>query len=50
MSSDGSPLGRCPECDRSIPPGWKLIEYERTTGETGVFAECPSCDAVVRPE
>jgi hypothetical protein len=50
MSPDSSPLGHCPECGRSIPDGWKLIEYERADGEPGVFAECPSCESIIRPE
>lgn len=50
MTADSRSLGRCPECGRSVPSGWLLIEYERADGERGVFAECPSCEAVVRPE
>lgn len=50
MNTDSRSLGRCPECGRIIPSGWTLIEYERANGETAVFAECPSCEAVVRPE
>lgn len=49
MSPNSSPLGRCPECGQPIPAGWTLIEYERDDG-VGIFAECPSCEAVVRPE
>ncbi len=50
VTADAAPLGHCPECGRSVPRGWALIEYERANGERGVFAECPSCEAVVRPE
>ena len=50
MTTDAAPLGRCPECGRSVPSGWALIEYERANGEQGVFAECPSCESVIRPE
>lgn len=50
MITDESLLGTCPECDEAIPVGWKLIEYEQTDGSIGVFAECPSCTEVVRPE
>jgi NAD-dependent SIR2 family protein deacetylase len=50
MSPDSSSLGHCPDCGRSIPPGWKLIEYEQEDGSMGVFAECPSCEEVIKPE
>lgn len=50
MTTNTTSLGRCPECGRSVPSGWALIEYERADGERGVFAECPSCEAVIRPE
>lgn len=50
MNTDSRSLGRCPECGRTVPAGWTLIEYERADGELAVFAECPSCEAVVRPE
>lgn len=43
-------LGHCPQCGEAIPATWKLIEYEREDGTTGVFAECPTCEAVVKPE
>jgi uncharacterized protein with PIN domain len=45
-----SPIGRCPYCSRKVAESSVLIEYERTSGEIGVFAECPSCGEVVRPE
>ncbi len=50
MNSDSSPIGHCPECGAELSPGQKLIEYEASAGTTGVFAECYSCDEVVRPE
>jgi predicted RNA-binding Zn-ribbon protein involved in translation (DUF1610 family) len=50
MTTDTASLGRCPECGRRVPSGWTLIEYERENGERAVFAECPSCESVVRPE
>ncbi|WP_192918677.1 DUF7837 family putative zinc-binding protein [Salinigranum salinum] len=50
MNTNTTSLGRCPECGRSVPVGWTLIEYERADGESAVFAECPSCEAVIRPE
>lgn len=49
MTSD-SPLGCCPECDERIPPGWLLVEYQKDSGETGIWAECPGCDDVVQPQ
>ncbi|WP_191967160.1 MULTISPECIES: hypothetical protein [Haloferax] len=50
MNSDSSTIGRCPECGAELSPGQKLIEFEESEGTTGVFAECYSCDEVVRPE
>ena len=47
MTTDAA-VGTCPECGRSIPPGWVLIEYDRGD-DTGTFAECPSCASIVRP-
>jgi hypothetical protein len=43
-------LGCCPDCGEHIPQGWLLVEYEKDSGETGIWAECPSCNDVVRPE
>jgi phage terminase large subunit GpA-like protein len=50
MNSDGSSLGRCPECGERIPPAWLLVEYEREDSTEGVWAECPACEGVVAPE
>lgn len=50
MTSNAPPLGHCPECGRAVPSGWALIEYERANGDRGIYAECPSCEAVIRPE
>nr|WP_236639913.1 phage terminase large subunit family protein [Salinigranum halophilum] len=50
MNSDSSSLGRCPDCGRSISETWKLIEWRQEDGSVGVFAECPECDEVVKPE
>lgn len=50
MTANATPIGHCPECGRSIPSGWALIEYERSNGERGVYAECPSCASIIRPE
>lgn len=48
MAPHASPLGRCPDCGAGIPAGMLLIEYERTDG-LARYAECPDCEAVVRP-
>lgn len=50
MTRNTSMLGGCPECREAIPRAWLLIEYERGDGTTGVWAECPDCEAVVSPE
>lgn len=50
MTRDWSMLGRCPECGEDIPRGWLLIEYEKADGTTGIWAECPVCEAVVSPD
>jgi hypothetical protein len=43
-------LGRCPDCGESLAASWKLIDYQDEHGQTRCFAECPTCDAVVKPE
>ena len=43
-------LGRCPNCDESIPRCNKIIEYETDDGWTAIFAECPDCLDVVHPQ
>ena len=48
MSSKRTTLGTCPRCGTAIPDYRLLIEYETTEG-TSIFAECPSCEAVVTP-
>ncbi|WP_449272228.1 DUF7837 family putative zinc-binding protein [Halorussus rarus] len=50
MSSTTTLLGTCPECGVVIAAPSKLIEYERTDGTTGIYAECVGCSAVVAPE
>jgi len=42
-------VGRCPTCGSPIPSERVLIEYERSGTQTA-YAECPSCQGVVRPE
>ena len=50
MTQNASVLGRCPECGADISRAWLLIEYEKTDGTTGIWAECPACGEVVSPE
>lgn len=50
MTSSPPLLGHCPTCEREIAQAWKLIEYEQADGSLGVFAECPSCEKVVKPQ
>jgi hypothetical protein len=50
MTSSPPLLGYCPTCEREISQAWKLIEYEQADGSLGVFAECPSCEKVVKPQ
>jgi predicted RNA-binding Zn-ribbon protein involved in translation (DUF1610 family) len=50
MTQNTSVLGRCPECGADISRAWLLIEYEKTDGTTGIWAECPTCGEVVSPE
>jgi hypothetical protein len=49
MSTEGSRLGRCPECAAEIPARLSLIEYDKD-GERAVYAECPDCRVPVRPQ
>lgn len=48
MHSTSDTLGRCPDCEATIPARRLLIEYERGD-ERAIFAACPDCDAVVHP-
>jgi NAD-dependent SIR2 family protein deacetylase len=48
MATHAAPLGRCPDCEATIPAGSLLIEYERRDGPA-CYAECPDCREVVRP-
>ncbi|WP_083874960.1 DUF7837 family putative zinc-binding protein [Haloferax sulfurifontis] len=50
MTSDSTILGRCPDCGEETEAYQSIIEFEDSDGSTGVFAECYSCDEVVRPE
>ena len=42
-------LGRCPNCDATIPRRNKLIEYTTSEGWTAIYAECADCAEVVHP-
>lgn len=48
--TDDRRLGVCPNCGGDIRPVDELITYQRSDGSIGVYAECPGCEAVVRPE
>jgi len=50
MSEDEGLLGRCPECGEEISSVWVLVEYEKSDGSDGIWAECPGCETVVEPE
>ncbi|WP_456071287.1 DUF7837 family putative zinc-binding protein [Haladaptatus caseinilyticus] len=42
-------LGTCPFCRATVPRSSLHIEYETEIGNT-VYAECPGCREIVRPE
>jgi len=44
-----STVGVCPSCETTIDSHDVLIEYERSAGEPGIYAECPACRDVVTP-
>ncbi|AAG20732.1 Vng6036h (plasmid) [Halobacterium salinarum NRC-1] len=50
MNGDASILGRCPDCGERISEAWLLVEYEKDDGETGIWAECSTCEGVVSPK
>ena len=50
MPENTETLGQCPNCGESITAPWTLVEYEKTDGTAGVWAECPACADVVDPE
>jgi DNA-directed RNA polymerase subunit RPC12/RpoP len=50
MTRNDDPLGVCPNCGHDVGPASELIEYERSDGSTGRYAECPGCGSVVAPE
>lgn len=47
MTVDDTELGRCPQCDGSIPADELVIDYESARGKRVTAATCPSCVAVV---
>lgn len=47
---NASQLGVCPHCQTTITSVDILIEYETSTGQSEVWAECPGCREVVHPE
>ncbi|MDZ7730530.1 MAG: hypothetical protein U5K37_05930 [Natrialbaceae archaeon] len=49
MSTQPSTLGICPRCGETVPAGRLLIEYRRADGPA-MYAECPGCRDVIRPE
>lgn len=50
MSTDRpSTVGVCPLCETTIGRHDVLIEYERSEGTAGIYAECPDCRDVVTP-
>lgn len=49
MAMRESTLGACPECGATVGRASKLVSYERD-GQPAVFADCPGCRRVVRPE
>jgi hypothetical protein len=50
MPADDSSLGQCPDCGERISAAWLPVEYSKDDGTDGIWAECPSCEAVVAPE
>lgn len=50
MTLHRNSLGDCPECGTGIPQSRLLIEYETADGTPAMYAECPSCFAVVHPQ
>lgn len=48
-TADREILGRCPNCDETIPTHNVLIRYRSAEGWPRTFAECPNCTDVVHP-
>ncbi|WP_181687024.1 DUF7837 family putative zinc-binding protein [Halorhabdus salina] len=49
MQHHSHAVGCCPHCDAPIEERRVLITYERAGGEA-MYATCPECTDVVRPE
>lgn len=49
MYADTRPVGTCPRCGAEIASERVIIRYERADGEA-MYATCPSCHDVVRPD
>ena len=45
-----SRIGTCPHCNSEITEFHVLIEYQTSNGDESVWAECPSCQEVIKPE
>lgn len=43
-------LGHCPSCSTEILATRLLIRYETQEGWPRMYADCPECHDVVRPE
>ncbi|WP_042665599.1 hypothetical protein [Haloferax sp. ATB1] len=48
MTNESTTIGRCPDCETELHEYHVLIEFETEDGGTGLFADCPECDDVVR--
>lgn len=42
-------LGACTFCGETVADRHVIIEYERESGELGVWAQCPGCREIVDP-
>ncbi|WP_449272006.1 DUF7837 family putative zinc-binding protein [Halorubrum kocurii] len=42
-------LGTCSFCGETVADRHVLIQYEKESGDQGVWAECPECLEVVDP-
>jgi predicted RNA-binding Zn-ribbon protein involved in translation (DUF1610 family) len=49
MTPEDGRLGVCPNCGHEVRAVDELITYERADSSVGIFAECPSCEAVIEP-
>ncbi len=42
-------LGNCADCECPIPTENLLVSYQSREGWPCMYAECPSCEEIVRP-